>query len=398
MKVIYHNKIILFLLILAFFKPICFQYYSALLWLDILYDAFKIAAAAVIVIQRFTEYISVKKLHVPYILVFSLGLWGVVATLLNQGFLLRAMIDFGTVYSVYVLITSAIKYDAKNLIVQLTNVLMLLVTLQLASELFYNGGLPADLYVHNDSNPLYFVTLDNGTASLTVLTTALLYMRGKYTALKSRTAIIELSIIICMLTAGFSGSTTAIACTVLAIALPPALWLIKRKSIVDKPYAWICIYIGLFFTLVFGGTKSILHIIMEKLTGKTGFTGRTHLWDLALSKIAESPIIGYGRQIENYLQAWGGELSSHNVILELLLQGGAIAAILWFSCILISARNLRQCKDRYLIRLLLSTMFLILLALMMEVFAFSVYLFIALALMNSCLGIEKLNQNTCAEE
>ena len=41
--------------------------------------------------------------------------------------------------------------------------------------------------------------------------------------------------------------------------------------------------------------------------------------------IQQEPLLGYGRTTNDYIEAWGGYYSSHNYVLEILLQGGVIA-------------------------------------------------------------------------
>lgn len=391
MRIIYRNKVVLFLLIIAFFKPISFQYYSDLQQIDNLYNYFKIFVAIMVIVQRILD--SFPKIHFnkPFFLIFCLGLWGVLTTVINQGYVGRAIIDFGTIYAIYVFISHAMKINSKKFIEALSGTMFFLVIIQLVSELIYPSGLPADLYVNNSNNPLYFVTLDNGTASLTILAVATIYLRRKYCSVKTPNIMTASAVFVCLLTASMSGSTTAMLCTVLAAFVPAFIKLLSKHSKFDKPTTWIIAYFFVFLLVIQTRENSIVNNIISTVTGKSGFTGRTFLWTRALNMISDSPFIGYGRQVENYIEVWGGYFSSHNVVLEALLQGGIIQLLLWIACIVVSAKKLQLCNDRYLVRLLLTMMFIILVALMMEITVFSPYLFTILALMNSSQFIERAN-------
>lgn len=390
MIIIYKNRTMLFLLILAFFKPICFQYYSNFLIVDNVYNIFKIVVSVFVITQRFMDSYPKFSIKKQYFVIFIFGLWGVITTEINGGYISRALIDFGTVYATYILISKAIRYDAEKFITQITKVLLLLVSLQLISEIIYPSGLPADLYMNNSSNPLFFMTLDNGTASLTILAVTFVYLRNRYCKVKKNLNV-AFALMICLVTAILSGSTTATFCTLFVILVPVFIKLLNKHSAFDKPITWILSYLLIFVFVVLGGYNSIFNTIVGSWTGKQGFTGRIFLWDKAINLIAKSPVIGYGRQIQNYISAWGGDFSSHNVILEMMLQGGLIAVFLWILCIIVSTKNVRLCNDRYLIRILQSAMFITLIALMMEIAVFSVYLFTILAVLNECLTVEKLN-------
>lgn len=390
MKILYKNKIVLFLFILTFFKPICFQYYSNLLIVDKIYNIFKIFASILVITQRFIEKFPKVNIKKQYFAIFIFGLWGVITTVLNDGYLSRALIDFGTIYAVYILVSKAVSYDAEVFITQMEKALLLLVSLQLISEIIYPSGLPADLYTNNSSNALYFMTLDNGTASLTILAVTFIFLKDRYCKVKKNQQV-TLRLMICLVTAILSGSTTAVFSTLLVILVPAFIKLLNKHSTFDRPITWVLSYLVIFIFVIIGGYNSIFNTIFTTLTGKQGFTGRVFLWDKALNLITKSPVIGYGRQTQNYISAWGGNFSSHNVILEMLLQGGIIAVILWILCIIVSTKNVRLSNDRYLIRVLLSAMFIILIALMMEITVFSVYLFTILAMLNECLVVEKLS-------
>lgn len=97
--------------------------------------------------------------------------------------------------------------------------------------------------------------------------------------------------------------------------------------------------------------------ISTAVSGDATFTGRTELWDFALAYIAERPWRGYG-----YQSFWGiGEASpaaslpegflqrtphAHNGYLDVTLQGGLIALILFLALLMTVARWAGRLADR----------------------------------------------------
>ena len=177
---------------------------------------------------------------------------------------------------------------------------------------------------------------------------------------------------LCVLTAILSGSSTAIICVGILIIF---INLLQNESlkIFERRNIWIGIYIAMLLIIFI--EDNIFANIFFKITGKARFTGRSFLWSESLKLIRKSPIIGYGRISKGYLNVWNATYSSHNVVLEILLEGGIIALLIWISCLLNSLTLLKDIKEFKVRRVLLSTVFVILIALMMEATVHSIYLF-----------------------
>jgi len=72
------------------------------------------------------------------------------------------------------------------------------------------------------------------------------------------------------------------------------------------------------------------------LSSKGDLAGRENIWPAYLSVVEKSPLIGYGysgfNEVSQYI--FGGLVSPHNVVIEILLYGGYIALIAFISFIL----------------------------------------------------------------
>lgn len=98
----------------------------------------------------------------------------------------------------------------------------------------------------------------------------------------------------------------------------------------------IAVYILFFVAVVLAGIdSSFLTSITSALGRSNTFTGRASLWYGAVNLIRSSPWVGYGYTAGN-ISIWGGSFSSHNMFLELMIQGGLIYFAV-FLCIIFYA-------------------------------------------------------------
>ena len=287
MKSIYDNSKISFLMILVFFKPICFQYFSKTLIVDTLFVYAKILVAAIVLVELLLS-ITVRMkitLNKLYLAIIAFEGWLLLMTIYHKGAVFRSFIDFISIIVLTILITRAYRRNTMVFLNTFRNVIILLNLIQLITELIYRTGMPADLYYNNAGNPLYFVTLDNGTTGLSILgITLVLLCKNLGIFIKRKRKIkFTIEIIICTLTAIFSGSSTALLCTITFLII---VWISKFKElkILEKSWIWAIIYV-LLLTIVLLGENSIILQIISALTGKVGFTGRNLIWSKAIKMI-----------------------------------------------------------------------------------------------------------------
>lgn len=93
------------------------------------------------------------------------------------------------------------------------------------------------------------------------------------------------------------------------------------------------------FSWFIGGVLGKMGSLMERI----------YLWNRTLTMIAESPIIGHGVQdvsvrLTQYGVGYG--IHAHNLILELLYQGGAIGLALWFFLVIVSGYGLYRNRNQ----------------------------------------------------
>lgn len=364
------NRFLLFLLI-PFFKPVCIQYFPQLHFVETLFVVWKVVAAGVGIAVLFIYMWEKSRLPklIIWIALFESAI--LISTMINKGYLSRAIIDGVSVVAYVIILFFASKFNAKGLVHQMKKLLLFLMLINLATMLLFPQGLQAELYINN-ANSLYFMVIDNGSALFLCFCTLIFYLDGE------KRKWIYLA---CVLSAFLSESATTIF-TVLLLHL--FIILVNRSSMkrAMNPYLLLAIYIGIFVFILSMQRNVVLTFILENIFERSDtFTGRYLLWEQAFRLIKQAPWLGYGRTQVDYIVAWGGHYSSHNYILELLLQGGVCALSLFFVIVVSAFKKTKKNKE---VKIILISFWVILLAAMMESAIHSVYIFGTIAICYYC--------------
>ena len=135
-----------------------------------------------------------------------------------------------------------------------------------------------------------------------------------------------LIVLISIASVAFVGSMTSTVClTLLGVSL--LLKNIISRHITLFLIIFVIIYLLFFTFIIWNGYSiddfsSVARFIEEVLSKNTTFTNRTTIWFNAVSKIKESPLIGWGVQNTEWNDTYLGGSGPHNLWLMLLLQGG----------------------------------------------------------------------------
>lgn len=378
MRKYFNSRIFLLFLLIPFFKPVCFQYFSKLQIVEDIFIVWKILAACLI--WAFFAISTIRRGRLsrlfPGVLLFELAI--LLITVYRHGYVSRAVIDAISITAYIAFWILAAHYNLKKGLRMLQAVLSVLMLINLAVMLIAPGGLQADLYT-NPENALYFMVIDNGSAWFLVFCVIALMLNRELSGMRfSRSCILLLAC--CELSALLSKSATAIGVVTLLLL---TIWMTERSSrkLVISPGVLLAGYLIIYMAVLFLQGNSVLQFVTIKVFQRTGtFSGRYLLWNQALNMIAAHPWIGYGRQVQDYIAAWGGYYSSHNFVLETMLQGGWLALLMLLGVIAAAARRLRGIRKEKIAAYLMMGLLAALLAGMMEAAVHSVYLFGLIAL------------------
>lgn len=143
---------------------------------------------------------------------------------------------------------------------------------------------------------------------------------------------------------------------------------------IQKYYlVFIISQIGFVFLRIQKYFSYIIEVILKK---SITFTGRTEIWDLSFRMIKRSPIFGYGVYEGNGLIWWNnGYYYSHNGILEVMLQGGVVALIVFIVLFIIAAVPLYKYRNHYVSGIISSGIFAVLIIMLAEAQITSIWLF-----------------------
>lgn len=147
-------------------------------------------------------------------------------------------------------------------------------------------------------------------------------------------------------------STTAMV-VILIVLFVPFRKMIFHTPLVNEKFVLgfhtMCFVLLIFVRELFQEPlDQIMKVLFEK---DATFTGRIYIWRMALARIAESPIWGYGKYETQYVAlpsdyeyAW---TMAHNQILDLMLRGGIIILALWLGVLLVIMRKNQKTKSIY---------------------------------------------------
>ncbi|MCI5648703.1 MAG: glycosyltransferase [Fusicatenibacter sp.] len=379
---------ILLFMIIPFFKPVCIQYISWLKVLEMLMIIWKMGAAFLIGILLIQELQARSKIPglIWLVSVFEFSIF--FSTIIHQGYLQRALIDMVSMVAFVSLLFYGIKTNSERFLKLLCWILRIFLLADFCSMIIFPDGIPADLYFNNSENPLYFMTIDNGSALFLLF--CMMVFAIEFDRTKGKQFKLQLFFLLCCpICAALSHSGTSIVVVGLFTIL-----LIVIYHFGDKfRFRWkeVCVVYSLVaIGVILAPQSTIIQIIMTKIFHYSAdLSGRSLLWSVAIAKIKHRILFGYGRAAQDYIPAWGGYFSSHNFWLELILQGGFVAMLLFAVCVSVcfskSERHLQTRQGKAAAFAFLTMM----ISAMMESAVHSVYLFGAMTFLYCSKWLQK---------
>ena len=164
-----------------------------------------------------------------------------------------------------------------------------------------------------------------------------------------------------------------VACIIMLIfwKIRPIRWLTPLRSWVINLFLSVAI---IFFQVQSAFEWLIVDVLHKSMT----LSNRIYIWASSVNNILKKPILGYGtssngRMTINQVNIMGREMTyfSHNIFLEVVIQGGIIALILYFMMHFFAGRTLKRYPGTMKLKCFLNiTLFALLL---MQFSEFSLY-------------------------
>ncbi|WHY86073.1 O-antigen ligase family protein [Neobacillus novalis] len=269
--------------------------------------------------------------------------------------LLNGTVSLGVMYSIFTLLGICL-YVNRNinnfteLIRGLYYLFSVIIIINFVSIIIFPNGIPGSM----PNNPIFFLGAKN-TIQITILPAISIILLYSYYMYEKLRFIPFILLIISFISLYFSGSGTAIVIMGLAVIF---LSIYKFYSLSFKTY--ILVYFLIFVSIVILRLQEVLfgELITNYLNKDISFTGRTYIWDIALEKIKESWLIGYGRGnsviFENTSNSFFYKPTeeTHNGFLEVLLNSGLIGIVVLFSILFVIGNRLDKYKHHIISRVL----------------------------------------------
>ena len=142
----------------------------------------------------------------------------------------------------------------------------------------------------------------------------------------------------------FTWSATGVVSMVIMIVLFFA-YTINKKDFPIKKY--IVVALSLVIGIVFLRFQNIFSFIIEGWLKKDlTFTGRTYIWDIFISEIKKSILIGHGIVDSKYLIRTLNAGHAHNYFLQILYQGGLVTFSMFLGFFFSAINEVKNCKEK----------------------------------------------------
>ncbi|MBP1545703.1 MAG: O-antigen ligase family protein [Oscillospiraceae bacterium] len=372
---IFEKQWALTLLLLPFFKLPFFEHIPSLSFVDSIFDICKIVSAAVIVVS----YLNGRKISriIICIILFELSLF--FSTFINNGNYWSQAVNCGTVVSFCMITELAVKKNSRVYFKTVLSIFIPLSIINLLTVFIVPQGLSADSYY---GNVYYIIGSRNGLPPVLI---PLMVYSFIYSSLSSRkfTVPVLLFTVIVSATILKTWSATGVAGWFIFIAFV-ILFYRTRLSQLFNSLNLSLIYIAAFFFIIVFRLQTLFSFIIEDMLHKSiTFTGRTDIWDIAILLIKRSPLTGYGvYEGHGFIFVRGLYYYSHNVILEVLLQGGVVSLVFYIAIFFTAMANLYRLRQYPVSQLIAFGIFTVFVMMLMEAY-FNIWIF-ALAVIASC--------------
>lgn len=335
----FNNKFFLAFLIIPFFNPSSLQYIPNTLQLYNVVQLWKLIVILLIILA----YLLRRRLSTIVGLIILFECYAIGISWINGIFDIKVITNALIAIAISMLTELAIKNNLELFLKTICSILIILVVINFSLSLKFPNGLSSATLYTNLQNPIYFLSIDNGmikTLLPPLILSTLLFFQVKQKKIYKRYKVwIILLNIISFITLLIVGSSTGIVVYLVFIStLLLYTYVMKRKY----PMKFILvIYLSFFAWVVIGGARLKIIDTAAGLFGKTGtFTGRTTLWINSIQKIIERPFLGYG-YTSGIIDIWGGNFSSHNLLLELVIQGGIGLGVLFLFLTIYAIQRLK---------------------------------------------------------
>lgn len=335
-------KIFIFiLLIIPYIKPPVYIIGNTL---DSIYDIYKIIVSICIFVWYISKYRTISKMLLA-LTIFQTTF--IISTIFNGNFtnVWSQFVQLISVVGICALTELGIKEDCKSYLKSICIVLTVLSLINVYTMIKYSKtGMYVDQLMHWQ---YYFLGYDNSSFfiefPLFICLTCYSYI------LKNKISIWVWPIFIII---GFSYLYVNSITSVIMILLYFIFILTNKspiwKKILNFKVILIFIIFMFIFIVMFNGQIYFEKFLENHLGKNTTLSGRTFIWEKARYYITKAPIFGYGLQNTSILLERFGINHVHNIILDILYNGGIIALIAYLYIIKLCIKMINKDRNSFI--------------------------------------------------
>lgn len=266
---------------------------------------------------------------------------------------INGILTIGVVYTIAVFlgfcvyISKALAKNCYELISGLYYLFATVIVINFATML--TGGIGTAL----NGDLLYFIGGKNSIALTAIPTIPIVYLYSYFNYKKLKLipmVLILMSVISIFLSASGTG---------MVVALLTTIFIFISKKLSPSFFTYFVIYLVSFFTIVIFRFQEALfgNFIVNVLHKDLTFTGRTFIWDVAISQIKQSWFFGYGWGNKVISMYFANLTESHDGILDVLMFCGAFGCLFFLFILIMAGKKLVAHKNNILSKILSFSMF-----------------------------------------
>lgn len=333
-KSLFKRNLFLVIASILFFKPPILDYYNILSGLNLFFNYCRIGLCIFVLFGHICSVRFCIKRKSIFLSMFLFFVWISISTYIGKENVQHVVLSALYAFSFSIYFRDGLQYNRKYIIKSLYYVILTLVIVNLILFITLPNGIIMSSYY---SNKIHFLGTKNGFTGYVepLLVLGFIQNNRKY----CNKFVFVFSLLVSIITAFISDSSTGILSVFVLLLL---ISLQKNRNIDLKRYKkYIVVLLVISFFIVFFRIQNYFSFFIEGVFGKSvDLTNRTVIWDAAIIKIKQSPIIGSGlNQYTGSILIGNTYYYSHNLILELLVSSGIIGLILYLNIFIISFKN-----------------------------------------------------------
>ena len=265
------------------------------------------------------------------------------STLVQEGALYNSIVESFSIIGVVLLYDAACNSRKATFLSAQLFCFELMIYINLITEILYPGGLYSGGNGFVFYTKKWFLGLYNTHTRYYFPALLFAWLYKKTTGKKLRAYLILTAILVSSIRVWSGGTLLSLGLIIIVYVL------FKDRTHIFNYYNYWILHIIFFVFIVILKLQNYFIWLIDDILGKwASLIDRMNLWDKVIELILEAPVIGHGiwdsvsRTIEDGV-VFGGH--AHNMLLEILYQGGAIGLSLWIAIVIVAGIPVLRYRD-----------------------------------------------------